>query len=196
MKRFAWLTTLPIFALALPMFGQTSGNCGQPFEAPLASGTQVTMDLRAGDVEIIGTSKQGVRVSCDSSNDPSTKQVRISFAAGHLRVSGGPDNIRRFHYRIEVPTQSAVVVRCSAGNVSMSGLQGDKDVELKAGDLTISVGPPESYRVVEAQVLAGDLKANAWGVKKDGLGQNFRKDNPRGQYRLKANVLAGNLILK
>ena len=162
----------------------------------MASGTQVTMDLRAGDVEIVGTSKQGIRVSCDSDNDASTKQVRISFAAGHLRVSGGPDNIRKFHYRIEIPALSPVVVRCSAGNVTVSGVPADKDVELKAGDLTIAVGNPQTYRTVDASVLAGDLKATAWGVKKDGLGQDFRKDNPNGQYRLKAKVLAGNLILK
>ncbi len=124
----------------------------------------------------------------------SARDVRISFAANHLRVTGGPD--RDFRLRIEVPERIGLYVRCSAGDMNVGGITGDKDVEMRAGDLTISVGNPESYRVAEGSVLAGDLVASAFGVSKDGLFRSFRKDNAQGQYRLHARLLAGDLTLK
>ncbi len=192
---------LLVLAVALPlvaqnMLAQNSGTCGRPFEATVSPGSQLTMDLRSGDVEVVGTSKPGVRVTCASGNDAETRDVRIAFAAGHLRVYGGPDSAKHFHYRVEVPTATGLLVRCSAGNLTVSGIEGDKEIELKAGNLVVEVGKPESYRVAEASVMAGDLKAPAFGVTKDGLFRDFRKENAGGRYRLKAKVLAGNLTLR
>jgi hypothetical protein len=62
--------------------------------------------------------------------------------------------------------------------------------------LTIAVGDAAAYRHAEASVLAGNLSATVFGEEHDGLFRSFSKDNPAGRYRLRAEVLAGNLTLK
>jgi len=123
----------------------------------------------------------------------SPESVKINIAANHLRIYGGPYHDVRI--RIEVPEKTNLVIRAAAGDMTVSGITGDKDVELRAGDLTIHGAPPELYRVAEASVMAGILNARAFGVVKDGLFRNFRKENTAGQYRLRAKLLAGDLTL-
>jgi hypothetical protein len=86
--------------------------------------------------------------------------------------------------------------RSPAGDLSVSGVVGDKDIEIHAGDLTISVGAAADYKHADASVWAGDLAAAAFGVTKDGLFRSFDQDNPGGKSRLHAHVGAGDLVLK
>lgn len=148
------------------------------------------MNLRAGDIAIVGTDAAMVRVSCDQA----MRDIKISFAADHLTTRGGPD--RQVHFRIEVPRSMNLRVRCTAGNLTVSGISGDKDVELNAGNLTIAVGDAGAYRHAEGSVLAGNISASVFGVENDGLFRSFKKDNPAGRYRLRAELLAGNLTLR
>lgn len=187
---------LPIcLLLALPFTlpAQTSGTCASPFEAPAPDAHEIRMNLRSGDVTIVGTDAAVIRVSCDLRRG-SPGAVKITFAANRLTVRGGTHNDTR--YRIEVPRKTNLVVRAAAGDLLLSGVTGDKDVELNAGDLTIEVGDPASYRHVEASLLAGDLIASAFGVSKDGLFRSFDSNYPSGRYRLRAKLLAGDLTLR
>jgi hypothetical protein len=187
---FCLLVTLP-FSLA----AQSSGTCANAFEAAASPGREIAMDLRAGDITIVGTETAVVRVSCSTAdNGQANREVKISFAADHLTIRGGPRNA--VHFRIEIPRSTNLRVRCSAGDLTVSGITGNKDIELNAGDLTIVVGDPAAYRHAEASVWAGDLRAPAFGVAQDGLFRSFKKENPAGRYRLRAALLAGDLTLR
>ena len=183
-----------LFSLPVFLMGQMSGTCRKQFDSPMPPARQVAMDIRSGDIEIVGTSQPLLRVTCKLRSGDDAGSVKISLAANHLRIYGGPN--RDVHFRIEVPDKTNLLVRATAGDMTISGITGDKDVELRAGDLVIHVGPPESYRVAEASVMAGDLNAPAFGQVKDGLFRSFRKDNNAGQYRLRAKLMAGDLTLK
>jgi hypothetical protein len=188
---------IPIIVLmALPfcLYGDTLGTCAKPFEAPLNPGHELTMDLRSGDFNIVGSDASAIRVFCVVVDDDESRDIKLSFAAGRLTIRGGSD--RGLHFRIEVPRSMNLWVRCSAGNVTVSGITGDKDISLNAGNLIIDVGDPRSYRRAEASVLAGDLTASAFGQLHGGLFRSFHHDNPAGRYRLRAQLLAGDLILK
>lgn len=150
------------------------------------------MNLRSGDITIVGTDAPFVRVTCDVPHDAQT--VRISFAADHLTIRGGPGT--DVHFRVEIPRTMNLVVRCSAGNLGISSIAGDKDVELNAGNLTIAVGDAAAYRHAEGSVLAGNIMASPFGEIRDGLFRSFKKDNPSGRYRLRAELLAGNLMFR
>ena len=179
--------------LALPALlpGQ---DCSKPFDSPLAPGQQLTIDVRSGDIEITGAKAGALHVSCKLDDSFHAKDVKISLAAGRLRISGGPEkNVR---IRIEVPDKTNLIVRAAAGEMSIKGIIGDKDVELNAGNLTILVGDPASYKVAEGSVMAGNLSARVFGETKEGMFRNFRKENPKGQYRLRAKMMAGDLTLK
>jgi hypothetical protein len=178
---------------AVSAFGQST-TCAKPFEAPLSAGRQLSIDTRSGDIEIVGTPKASLRVVCSIRDVGSADDIKVSLAAGRLRVHGGPN--RDVKIRIEVPDRTNILVRATAGDLTISGITGDKDVELRAGDLIIYVGKPDLYRVAEASLMAGDLNASPFGVVKDGLFRSFRKENSAGQYRLRAKLMAGDLTLK
>jgi hypothetical protein len=179
-----------LIILPFSIYGQSAGSCADPFAAPASPGRQIAMSLRSGDITIVGTDAAAVRVSCTAGD----RDIKISFAADHLTIRGGSD--KSVHFRIEIPRSTNLHVRGSAGDLTISGISGDKDVELNAGNLTIMIGEAGAYRHAEGSVLAGNLSASAFGVENDGLFRSFKKDNPAGRYRLRAELLAGNLTLK
>ncbi len=185
-------------AFPIALAAQTSGTCANPFEARAIPDHEIAMTLRAGEVAITGRDAPGLRVTCvlDESGYGSERanDIRITFAAGHLTIRGGPNE--GVHFRIEVPRSTNLVVHCSAGDMNISGIKGDKDIALNAGNMTIEVGNSADYRRVEASVLAGNLNAAVFGAVKDGLFRSFRTDSVHGRYRLHAQLLAGNLALK
>ena len=178
---------------ALPVAAQ-SGNCTKAFAAPLNSGGTVAMTLRAGEIEVVGAKTNGLRVTCDIRDKRDQAEVKISLAAGRLRVSGGPN--KGVRYRIEVPEQTGITINATAGNMEIRGIAGDKDVELRAGNLTMDVGKATDYKVARASVTAGNLTAPAFDSQKDGLFRSFRKEYPGGRYRLRVELTAGNLTLR
>ena len=180
------------------MYGQITGTCERAFEAKFQSGGAIHMRIRSGDIEVTGIDSPVLRVTCELKRDEDAGRIAIKFKAagssGDLSILGGPNGDVRM--RIEVPKNSNLFVRSPAGDVSVSGVTGDKDVEIHAGDLTIFVGNPADYKHADASVYAGDLVASAFGVTKDGLFRSFDKDNASGKYRLHAHVGAGDLVLK
>ena len=186
---------LPSFAACEPV----TGTCEHPFETKFQPGGELRMRIRSGDIDVIGIDSPLLRVSCELTKSPErAKDVAITFTpdgtSGRLRVHGGPNN--DIHFRIEIPKTTNLFVRSPAGDLSVSGVVGDKDVEIHAGDLTIAVGNAADYKHADASVYAGDLTATAFGVNKDGLFSSFDKDNSDGKYRLHAHVGAGDLVLK
>jgi hypothetical protein len=173
-------------------------TCDQPFQANVRSGSVLALDLRAGDIDIIGTDTLVVRVSCEAPNREELRDISVSFESSgpssKLRVSGGPTNEVRI--RIEVPRNTHLSVKGTAGNMRIDGIRGDKDVQLKAGDLSIAVGDPADYASVDASVNAGDLDASAFGVRKGGLFRSFHKSQKNGSYTLRARLWAGNVTLE
>jgi hypothetical protein len=185
---------LIILAIAVPasVFAQSSGTCAAPFSAPATPGREISMNLRAGDITIAGSDAPMLRVTCELRSDPG--RVHIRFAADHLTINGGPNNDA--HFRIEIPHSMNLFIRCTAGNLTLENVTGDKDVKLSAGNLTISVGDAGTYRHAEGSVLAGNILASPFGEMRDGLFRSFRRDNPGGRWRLRAELLAGNLTLR
>src|SRR6202043_2679756 len=106
---------------------------------------------------------------------------------------GGPKN--NLEVTIEVPNSAMLFVRMPAGDLSVEGVSGDKDVELHAGDLTIAVGNAADYNHVDASVMSGDLEAAPFSESHGGLFRSFEKSGS-GKYRLHAHVGAGELTLR
>jgi len=96
---------------------------------------------------------------------------------------------------VEVPKTSNLYVRMFAGQMNVSDITGDKDVELHAGQLNMDIGKPEDYFRVEASVLTGSVEASAFNVSKGGLFRSFEHGGP-GKYRLHAHVGAGEIDLR
>lgn len=165
-------------------------------ERPFAANGRVTMDLVAGDYQITGSPENRVRLewSVRDADKLARVEARAEVRDRDLRITtNGPSN-NHLKFTIQVPTQSDLHVRLTAGDLTIEGIRGNKDVELRAGDLRIDVGRAEDYNKVDAGLWAGDLKASAFQIYKEGLFRSFDWSG-NGPYRLHAHLLAGDLYL-
>ena len=187
-----------LLALAPGAFAVEKGNCERPFSAPFKADAEIRMDIRAGDINISGSDEAVVRVTCELKQPERAKEVAITFdgsgASARLEIRGGSNTGVRMN--IQVPRRSNLVIRSTAGDLDLVGVQGHKDVAMRAGDLTIEVGNPAEYWTAEASVTAGDINAGAFGVHKGGLFRSFKRQNSGGKYRLRASLWAGDIKLK
>ena len=168
-----------------------------PFAAACPSGTRLRLHLRSGDFRIVGRGDDKISVRLDGRNAGNAQDLAIRFrlsgSDADIKIWGGPKD--QLQVIVEVPVSSMLHVRMPAGELSIEGISGDKDVEVHAGDLTIAVGDAADYGHVDASVLTGDLEALPFHESHGGLFRSFEKHGS-GKYALHAHVGAGDLTLR
>src|SRR5262245_60571616 len=190
----AWLISA-VAILAAAVSAQDSSTSGS-LERPFVANGRVRMDLVAGDYLITGSPDTRVRVDWrvrDAASLPKV-QARADVRDKELSITtNGPSN-RDLRFTIRLPNQSDLFIRLSAGDLTIENIRGNKDVELRAGDMRIDVGRADDYNKVDASLWAGDISAPAFQISKEGLFRSFEW-NGTGPYRLHAHLLAGDLHL-
>jgi len=193
------LTVALAFAPASPALSQTSSESPRPsdsLERPFASGGRVHLDLSAGQYSIQGSPDNRVRVEWSVRNPDRLRRVkaRADIKGSDAWISvDGPDN-RGFRVVVYVPRRSDLQIDLSAGEIRVEGIEGNKDVESYAGEMRIDVGRAGDYGRVDASVWAGEIKASAFKISKDGLFRSFDWKGG-GPYRLHASLWAGEVWL-
>jgi len=193
--RVLLLLVIATFVVVEPLIAQDSdpGRVQQKF---VSSGS-IRMHLEAGDYTIEGTDATDIVATYRARDVEDLKKIKVNIKTSgsnaELWVKGTPHN--DFHATIEVPRLSSLWTRLSAGNLSIKGVEGDKDVECHAGNVEIEVAHPEDYRHRDASVTAGSIDAAAFNVSKDGLFRSFRQDG-EGKYRLHVHLAAGDVTLR
>ncbi len=166
-------------------------------ERPFAQNGKIRMDLSAAEYLISGSKDNRIQVnwSLRDANLLSRVHARVDVRGNDATVAAdGPSNNSGLRFAIQVPAQSDLVVRLTAGDIRIEDIRGNKDVEIHAGDVRIDVGRPEDYNRVDASVWAGDLHAAPFNVIKGGLFRSFDWSG-KGPYRLHAKLKAGDLRL-
>lgn len=193
--------TFALGILAMPLAAQdlvdvrglsrTWMDLGQP------QGGNLHMDLSAGDVVIHPSADGHVRVRYSGQRELNLSRVRVRFESSSresdLRVSSTPHN--DFQMEIEVPRTTDLVLRMSAGELTIQGVEGNKDLRLHAGELTVQVGDPATYGPVSASVWAGEVNPGPFGEPKEGVFRSFHHEGA-GRYSLLAKVKAGEVTFK
>ena len=174
--------------------GWCEGTAPNTVQEKFAPGGTVQMHLEAGQYEIRAGDSDEITVACWSDDPDKLRRVRVNVktmgTTAQIYVRDTPHN--DFHVTIEVPQRSGLWVRLSAGDLKIEDIEGDKDIESNAGDMTIQVPHPEQYGHSDASVWAGDITASAFAVNKGGLFRSFHQTGP-GKYRLHVHLLAGDL---
>jgi len=166
-----------------------------PVSVKFASGGQIRMELCPSQVDLTGSDENELRVDYNGGDRDEDVKVRLRITGSHadLKVTGCPSN--NFHITVLIPKFSNLYFRMFAGQFNLSGVTGDKDVEMHAGQLTMDVGKSEDYFRADGSVLTGDLQASAFNVSKSGLFRSFEQGGP-GKYRLHVHVGAGQITLR
>ena len=195
MRRLALVAVA--LTLSLPLEGRDDKDFqfSDSLERTFTSGGIVRLDLSAGDHRIIKGADDRVRVSWHTRTAEQMEEARV-----RARVKGNEAVVRTwgpgkgFRVDVELPGRSDLHLRMTAGNLSIAGIEGHKDVRLRAGNLDIEVHDPTQYGRVDASVTAGDLLARTFGVSTGGLFRSFSRSGT-GRFKLRARLWAGNLQL-
>ena len=199
--RFLSLLSLTVFSTPLLMAQskkiEASDLREHPFQVDYPSSSQLSLRLRSGDVRVVGQDSNQISVRVEAGDPERAREVRVFFErfdhSAELRVSGGPKNDLRII--VGVPKNTGLFVRMPAGQLEISDVTGDKDVQLHAGELILHVGDPAAYSHVDASVTSGGLEAAPFHEDHGGLFRSFEKSG-NGKYRLHAHVGAGDLTLR
>ncbi len=173
----------------------TKSAAGNGADLPFVQGGTIAMELEGADYKVTPSGNDHITISYGT-NPFNTQLTKI--AAG---VKGSEANVRiqtpsgnGIHVEIGIPAKTNLYTRMTAGNLTVEGIEGSKDLELRAGNMTIDVVDAKQYGPVYASVSSGDLAADAWSVNKGGILRSF-KTNGSGKYGLHAHVSAGKLTL-
>jgi hypothetical protein len=82
-----------------------------------------------------------------------------------------------------------------AGEVKVEEIKGDKDIELYAGQITISSAREWNYHSVNASVAIGEVRAPMYDADRGGFFRSVSKTTAGGEYRLHAHVTTGEIDL-
>ena len=190
------LSLFIVAALLAPVM-QAQSSAGARVEKAFPANGRISMRLEAGAYQIRPSADPVIRVTWKSDSyegkDKVKATVEVEGTTARIRVQDTPHN--NFNATIEVPRQSDLFIRLTAGDLIVGDISGNKDIESRAGDLIIEVPEPNEYRSVDASSWAGDLNASAFQVSKGGLFRSFEWHGP-GQFKLHAHLLAGDLVLR
>lgn len=162
-------------------------------DQPFAAGGSIEMQLDGGDYEIRPGSGDRIRVSFGVNTGSATAEVAATGAHANLAVKDTPHS--DFRATIEVPRTTGLVVHLSGGNLEMAAITGSKDIDSKAGNVTVAAGDSKDYSRVDASVAMGNLEAGPFGKADSGVGNHLAWSGP-GKYTLRATLGAGNLEIK
>jgi len=183
--------------IAAPLAGtDQEGRAKESLERAFSQNGRIRMDLSAGEYHISGSPDNRIRLEWSVREAAQLPRVKARADVRDREATittDGPSN-KGLRVVIEVPKQADLYVRLTAGDLRIEGIQGNKDVELHAGDVRIDVGRAEDYRNVDASVWAGDITAPPFQVNKGGLFRSFDWHG-KGPYRLHAKLKAGDLHL-
>lgn len=177
----------------------TNFPCAAPFDAPLRSEAHLIIDSRPAGLVIVGTDQETLHVTCTTNDRDQAGELHFHYSGGAdggtFSITGGTMHHGGDQIRIEVPRRTGLRVRMGAGQVDVQEVAGDKDIELYAGQITIT-SHAWDYRSVSASVDIGEVDAPVYGADKGGFFRSVSKRFPDGEYRLHAHIMTGEIDLR
>jgi hypothetical protein len=190
MKR---LLPLLLALFASLSWGQTSHE--RRYELRPDPSWPLQIELGSGDYQIVASASDSIAVVYDDAS-PTVRNVKVQIDSGHgqnhLKIAGPKSN---FHAVIEVPRRTDLRVRMRAGGLTIGDVEGNKDIEVMAGNLELNSLRPQDYALADFSVRIGDVYAPLFKTAKTGLWRSFKTAGP-GKYRLHAHVGVGDMTLR
>ena len=162
----------------------------------LKAGQGIEIRATSGNVSIIGTQDNAVRVTILNVSAESAKMAHVKIDRNRNPILIEIEDLPQFATAsVEVPRASSLAVSMLAGELQIEDVDGDKMCLLRSGKMLIHVGNPEAYKSVRAFVFAGDIHAPALNRDTGGVWRMVRWTGP-GQSVINAHVSTGLLELR
>ena len=199
LKPLQFAACVALFACNWTCFAQSDVSCSQTLDAPLRSSAVLAIDSQPAGIEIVGTDLETIHVTCKADDTDSAMNTRLQFSGtpthAKLKITGANLKHNNLQIRIEVPRKVNLGIQMAAGQVKVDAIVGDKDINLHAGQITISSPHAWDYKNVDVSVSIGQVNAQVYGANKGGFFRSFQKENADGEYRLHAHVTTGQIDL-
>ena len=198
-----------ILALGSHAAWSDDSRLGEPLviERSLPADGTVVLDLNVGDLKILnGTQADHLRleVRADRKFDEQTIASwvkRFDVAAGRASLelrSPSHDhcnNCESVHVTLYVPAKVELKVHLDVGNLEIEGVRGNKDVQVRIGNLRIGYQTPQEYAHVETSTHIGDVEDPLQSGDAHGFLGKSEDFTRQGKYHLRASVWIGDLSL-
>lgn len=161
-----------------------------------APGGSLRLTMRTGDVRILKGDTNQIRVRYTSESERSDFADRVT-----LRFDvRGKDATIDFHMpshgdvavEVEVPAQTDLRVNLTVGDVTVRGVEGNKDLEVHVGDIEVEPITQAGYRRLEASTHVGGITTAEY-VRVRGWIGNSVKSNGTGTYRVHVRTRIGDI---
>jgi len=199
MRTLSAVAGAAVLAWNLAGLARAEAPCGQTLDAPLRPRAVLRVHSRPAGLEIVGTDQAAIHVSCTSGDEDDAQRIRIRFQGNQddetLTIGGDLREESNVRVRIEVPRKTSLRVEMSAGEVKVEEIAGDMDINLYAGQITISSTRLWDYRSVDVSVSIGEVNAPVYGAQKGGFFRGITKETADGEYSLHAHVITGEIDL-
>jgi hypothetical protein len=169
-----------------------------------APGQSVRLEVNVGDVHIFPNSDDHqlrliIRTRHGTSIAEMQSWIRQFDVTGnraeihlHMPKTGN----RSGTVSLYVPSSTNLSVDLGVGDMTISDVAGDKNLDMNIGDLTIGGLEPSDYGVVHLGTRIGDLNDEAFSVHESGWLGKSEDFVGKGKYRLNAHVGIGDLRLQ
>lgn len=156
----------------------------------------LNIELGSGDYQIVASDSDSIAVVYPDGKPEDLRKVKVQIGSGrgqnYLKITGPKSNFRAV---IEVPRKTDLRIRMMAGDLKVGEVEGNKDIEVRAGSLELNAIHPQEYAKADFSVRLGDVNAPIFKEVTSGLGRSFKAYGP-GKYQLHAHVEVGDLTLQ
>jgi hypothetical protein len=165
-----------------------------------AAGGFVHVRLSVGDMHIKrgDTNKISLRYTIKSRHERNVKEATVEFTVrgndATIEFHAPSGGNTAFDVELEVPQTTNIDVHAKVGDVTVEDVEGDKDLSLGVGDISVSSGRAR-YRMVNASAGIGDVDGDGYGETSGWLGKTL-KYHGDGKYELRAHVGVGDIHLE
>jgi len=164
------------------------------------AGGMLHVRLSVGDVHIKHGDSNKIRLHYTVK---SRRESRVKEAHVDIDIRGRDANIEfhapsggntQFDVELEVPASTNLDVHEKVGDLTVSDVEGDKDLELSVGDIRVEA-ERSAYHLVRASTSIGDVNGDGYGETSGWLGKTL-KYRGDGKYELRAHVSVGDITLE
>lgn len=161
-------------------------------EQSFAPGGKVTMKLSAGRYSVRpGNSSDKILVQWKTikPGEMSRAKVNVEIHGSEAVITAqGP---RDLQVEIGLPEQANIYAKLRKGDIDIRGIEGNKEIECRWGDITIH-GSAAEYKQAALSVRLGDIEAPPFEVSKGGVLRSFHWQG-KGKYMLNLRVRMGSI---
>jgi hypothetical protein len=165
-----------------------------------AGGGMVHVRLGVGDLRIVRGDSDKIRVHYTVKSDRESKlqDARLAFEVrshdANIEFHAPRSGNTQFDVEIEVPPNTNLDVHDKVGDLTVTDIDGDKDLNLGVGDVRVEE-ERTAYHFVQASTSIGDVNGNAYGESSGWLDKTL-KYHGDGKYELHAHVSVGDITLE